>query len=166
MNYAITPFVNKDLGEVRVATIEGEPYFLLKDVCRTLGISRTWNAVAKLREEAAESRKAQDVGPCTTGPRHFGVRQLEMQTRGNGGIVPMTFIDEPNLYSVILQSRKPEALKFKRWIVEDAIPSIRKTGGYLAKNPRTYVEALEAHHEVLGKLIVEVKRREQLDRTS
>ena len=50
----------------------------------------------------------------------------------NGGNQQMIFIDEPNLYRCIFQSRKVEAELFQNWVFEDILPSIRKTGGYLA----------------------------------
>lgn len=50
----------------------------------------------------------------------------------NGGNQQMIFIDEPNLYRCIFQSRKVEAELFQNWVFEDVLPSIRKTGGYLA----------------------------------
>ena len=44
-----------------------------------------------------------------------------------------TIINEPGLYALVLSSRKPEAKAFKRWITHEVIPSIRKTGGYIAR---------------------------------
>ena len=49
-----------------------------------------------------------------------------------GGKQEMSTINEPGLYSLILRSRKPEAKAFKRWITHEVIPTIRKTGGYIA----------------------------------
>ena len=50
----------------------------------------------------------------------------------NGGNQQMIFIDEPNLYRCIFQSRKEEAEKFQNWVFEEVLPSIRKSGGYIA----------------------------------
>ena len=58
-----------------------------------------------------------------------GIYKVKVKTRG--GTQEMTFISEPNLYRCVLQSRKPEAEGFQNWVVEDVLPSVRKTGMYM-----------------------------------
>lgn len=85
----------------------GEPNFKLNDVCGILGLA----------PRVVKQRLNKDV--CSTYP---------LQTAG--GTQQVTFINEDGLYDVILDSRKPEAKRFRRWITSDVIPSIRKHGAY------------------------------------
>ena len=62
----------------------------------------------------------------------------------NGGNQQMIFIDEPNLYRCIFQSRKTEAEQFQNWVFEDVLPSIRKTGGYIATTQEDTPELIMA----------------------
>lgn len=152
---------SKEFGMIRVAMRNDEPYFAVTDVCRALGIEHVHSVVTRLREEAAASKNPQHVvgGSTTTLP----VVVISLDTCTRTGVQPLVYTNEPGLYSTILLSRKPSALAFKAWIVGDILPKLRKTGTYSMTQPKTYVEALEAHHEVLGKLIGEVKRREKLE---
>jgi len=95
--------------DVRTITIDGEPWFVLKDVCNVLGIAKPENVSARLDED--------EKGTCQMGTP--------------GGNQTMTIINEPGLYNVILRSDKPEAKPFKRWVTHEVLPSIRKHGGYL-----------------------------------
>ncbi|XWN29751.1 MAG: Bro-N domain-containing protein [Devosia sp.] len=94
--------------EVRVTDQWGEPWFVLADVCRTLEITNTRNATARLDEDEK------------------GVQIMDTP----GGPQPLTIINESGLYSLILTSRKPEAKRFKKWVTSVVLPSIRKTGQY------------------------------------
>ncbi|SHE15439.1 Uncharacterized phage-encoded protein [Chlamydia abortus] len=94
-------------NEVRTVIIEGEPWFVAKDVCAVLEITNSTVAMKRLDvEEVAK----------------FNLGGLQ-------GTVNV--INESGLYSLILGSRKPEARAFKRWITREVLPSIRKTGGYV-----------------------------------
>jgi prophage antirepressor-like protein len=143
MNTAITIFRRDEYGEVRTAIINGEPLFCLSDVCKPLGLGSPHKVAARLKE----------FGGVTTIP-----------TPTSSGIQPMTYINEANLYRVIFQSRKPEARKFEAWVVEEVLPSLRKTGTYTVPQaettaivPRSFAEALE--------LAAKIEReREQLAR--
>lgn len=109
---------------VRTVEIDGEPWFVLKDVCDVIGITNHKNVSARIeQDEKDEVRVADPLG-------------REQQT---------TIINEPGLYNVILRSDKPEARDFKRWITHEVLPAIRKTGGY-AVQPRSAAEmfALQA----------------------
>jgi anti-repressor protein len=163
MNEPSVVFSNKELGYVRTAVVDGAPFFALVDVCRVLDVGNPRDVAARLREDeqAVSGGEPQHVVVDAIDAPPVGVIQLETPT--SGGIKAITFINESNLYSVILLSRKPAALRFKRWVVQDVLPAIRKTGSYSMAPAKTYLEALKAHHEVLGKFILEVKRREQLE---
>lgn len=95
--------------EVRTVIQDGQPWFVAKDVCEILGIKNATQAVSKLD---IDERSMLNIG-----------------RQGNTNIV-----NEPGLYTLILGSRKPEAKQFKRWITHEVIPTIRKTGGYVAND--------------------------------
>jgi hypothetical protein len=102
-----------DNDEFRVVERNGDPWFVLLDVCRKLEISHTASAARILDDDE------KDV--------------LTMHTLGGGQSV--TIISESGLYSLILRSRKDKAKAFRRWVTAEVLPSIRKTGGYGGKVP-------------------------------
>jgi prophage antirepressor-like protein len=106
MNNQIKIFDNPRFGAVRIVTTENnEPLFCLTDVCHVLG----------LRAVHVKERLSKDV--VSTEP---------LMTAG--GILQVNFVNEDGLYDIILDSRKPEAKAFKRWITSEVLPSIRKNG--------------------------------------
>ena len=111
----VTIFRKDEFGAVRSVTLEGEPWFVAADVCRALGLGNSSMAVSKLDDDEKMTLSLTDS--------HSGQR---------GGAQMATIINEPGLYALVLSSRKPEAKAFKRWITHEVIPSIRKTGGYIA----------------------------------
>lgn len=106
----MTLFTNEELGNVRALEIDGEPYFVGKDVAEILGYERPTDAV----------RKRVD-------PDDRGVAKMETPS----GAQEMTIINESGLYSLILSSKLPKAKEFKHWITAEVLPIIRKTGGYV-----------------------------------
>ena len=99
-------FSNPAFGEIRVTDQNGEPWFVAADVCRALDIGNPTQAIARL--DSDESTLISNEGR------------------------EMNIISEPGLYALVLGSRKPEAKSFKRWVTHEVIPSIRRTGGYIA----------------------------------
>lgn len=97
-------------GEIPVRTvlIDGEPWWVLADVCRVLNLTNSRMTAKQLDEDEK------------------GVSEIYTP----GGTQRMTIINEPGLYSVILRSDKPKAKAFKRWITHEVIPAIRKLGCY------------------------------------
>ena len=83
-------------------------WWVLRDVCRVLGLDSPHKVAARLDDD----EKGRNLIPTLGGPQE------------------MTIINEPGLYAVILRSDKPEAKAFKRWVTHDVLPSIRKTGAY------------------------------------
>lgn len=90
----------------------GEPWFCAADVCDVLGYANSRDALAK---------------HC----RAQGVAKRDTPT--NSGIQPLAYINEGNLYRLIIKSRKPEAEAFERKLMEEILPAIRKTGSYTAQ---------------------------------
>lgn len=99
-------FSNPAFGEIRVTDQNGEPWFVAADVCRALDIGNPTQAIARL--DSDESTLISNEGR------------------------EMNIISEPGLYALVLGSRKPGAKAFKRWVTHEVIPSIRRTGGYIA----------------------------------
>lgn len=95
-------------AEVRVAVVDGEPWFVAADVCAVLEIAHAASSLRFLDEDEK------------------GVHSVHTL----GGEQLVTVINEAGLYSLILRSRKAEAKAFKRWITHDVLPAIRKTGQY------------------------------------
>lgn len=96
--------------QVRTVTINGEPYFVGKDVADVLGYNDTNQAVRKHVDEEDK---------------------LTRQFDGSGQKRNMTIINESGLYALILGSKLPQAKEFKRWVTSEVLPTIRKHGAYL-----------------------------------
>lgn len=112
-NKEIMNFKNAEFGNIRVAEIEGETWFCLKDVCDCLDLT----SPSKVKESLTPKGVNSSYPLCT-----------------NGGMQNATFIDEGNLYQVIFQSRKPNAARFKEWVCYEVLPSIRKHGAYMTQD--------------------------------
>lgn len=111
-----------DMNKVRTVLKDGEPWFVLKDICEILDIWNSRMVAERLDDEEKNSVSIND---------------------GNRGNPNFTVVNESGLYNVIFLSRKPEAKRFKKWVTSEVLPSIRKTGSYV-QTPRTYIQALEA----------------------
>lgn len=110
MSNEITVFENTEFGSVRTLVINGEPYFVGKDIALILGYAKPRNAIAAHVDE--EDKKDAPI-------------QGDL-----GGTQEMTDINESGLYSLILSSKLPKAKEFKRWVTSEVLPSIRKMGSY------------------------------------
>ncbi|UFE50050.1 Bro-N domain-containing protein (plasmid) [Pseudosulfitobacter pseudonitzschiae] len=113
MQYTMQIFEYEDHDQFRVIDHNGEPWFVLAEVCKKLGIVNTGDAASSLDEDERMT---------------IGITDSQKGTRG--GARQMTIINESGLYSLVLRSRKPEAKRFKKWITSEVLPSIRKTGSY------------------------------------
>lgn len=96
--------------QIRALTIEGEPYFVGKDVAEVLGYSNSRKAIADHVDSEDKG-----VTKCYT----------------LGGTQQIAIINESGLYSLILSSKLPDAKKFKRWVTSEVLPTIRKHGAYM-----------------------------------
>lgn len=113
--------------KIRTAIIDGEPWFVAKDVCEVLGIANSRDAVTELDKDERIT-----VGNPDGNPR-----------AGN----PLTFnaVNESGLYALIFKSRKPEAKAFRKWVTSEVLPTIRKTGEYTDMIPKDLPTALRAY---------------------
>lgn len=128
-------FEDADFGQVRtIMSASNEPLFCLADVCTALGMK-------KFRVE----RLAKDV-----------ISNHPLQTAG--GLQQVTFVNEDGLYDIVLDSRKPKAKNFRKWITSKVVPSIRKTGSYSIKQP----EQLSAAESLLQSVQLLVAHERQL----
>jgi len=114
IQYALKVFEYEDDRPFRITDINGEPWFVLGDVCRELQITNVGDAAARLDDDEKDSIGITDA---------IGRKRKTI------------IISESGLYSVILTSRKPEAKRFKKWVTKEVLPSIRKTGGYGRSTP-------------------------------
>lgn len=101
---------NFENQQVRTLKIDGEPYFVGKDVAVILGYSRTADAI---KQHVDEEDK--------------GVGKIQTP----GGKQNLTIINESGLYSLILASKMPNAKRFKRWVTSEVLPTIRRHGAYM-----------------------------------
>ena len=113
---AITTFNNEEFGNVRTLTIDGDPWFVGKDIAECLGYSNTKDALRKHVDSEDKIMGSQNATPSITD--NLGRKQFP------------TFINESGVYSLILGSKLESAKKFKRWVTSEALPSLRKTGTY------------------------------------
>lgn len=111
MENGITIFNDERFGEIRTAGTADNPMFCLADICRVLDL-RTQDVKKRLDEKGVDS----------------------INTLTNGGEQMMLFVNEKNLYKVIMRSDKPQAEPFQDWVCGEVLPSIRKTGSYSIQN--------------------------------
>ena len=127
-------FENEEFGRIRTVMIDNEPWFVGKDVAQIL----------EYRETAKAIRTHVDA-------EDKGVSVLDTP----GGKQEITIINESGLYSLVLSSKMPRAKEFKRWVTSEVLPTIRRTGGYVAdeeKFAETYLPFLDEPYKNLFKL--------------
>ena len=130
---------NYNSVEVRTIQNDGEPWFVLRDVCNVLGLGTPARVAERLdTDEVSQTHITDSMG-----------RQQEM-----------TIINESGLYNVILRSDKPEAKPFRKWVTSEVLPSIRKSGGYIAGQDQLTPEELMAKAlQVANKTLAEREAR-------
>lgn len=100
---------NYESSEVRTVQVNGEPWFVLSDVCKVLELSTPARVAERLeKDEVSQTHTIDRMG-------------REQKT---------TIINESGLYTVILRSDKPQAKPFRKWVTSEVLPSIRKHGSY------------------------------------
>ena len=117
----------------------GDVWFCLVDVCKALDIKNPSDAKTTLTSKGITTLNVRELGGTLGSTEGTPIKDLDSTvtnsdgtpTRDLGGNPNMTFIDEGNLYQVIFQSRKSNAVKFKEWICYEVLPSIHKHGAYI-----------------------------------
>lgn len=146
-------FTSFEFGTVRTVTIEGEPWFVGKDVAGILGYGNTRDAILSHVDE--EDRRVIQKSENAT---------FEIPNRG------MSLVNESGLYSLILGSKLSSAKRFKHWVTSEVLPSIRKHSAYLTPekveefllNPDTIIRlATDLKNEREARIAAETKIREQ-----
>lgn len=137
----VTIFQNEQFGEIRTAGTAEKPMFCLSDICRVLEI-QVQNTKKRLDDR--------------------GVYSVSTPTKNQHGatvLIDMLYVDEKNLYKVIMRSDKPQAEPFQDWVCGEVLPSIRKNGGYIAANGLTDEEIM-AKALVVAQKTIERKQQE------
>lgn len=135
MENKIKIFENEEFGKIRTVIINSEPWFVGKDVAVILGYSKPRNAIA-MHVDCEDKKVAPIQGDL-------------------GGTQQMIIINESGLYSLILSSKMPKAKEFRHWVTSEILPTIRKTGGYVADEEifiENYLPFLEEPYKGLFRL--------------
>lgn len=129
MQGALQVFQANDNQGFRTLMQDSEPWFVLADVCRVLGLSNPSEAAARLDDDEKD--------------------YADFQTPG--GKQSLRVINESGLWSLVLRSTKPEAKTFRKWITGTVIPTLRKTGSFSLGQPKVpafYARAAVNHDRV------------------
>ena len=137
----ITIFSNEQFGDIRTAGTAENPMFCLSDVCKVLGLDQVSRVKSRLNMAGVTSIK---VG-VQTGTKKDGTPSIQD--------MDMTFINETNLYKVIMRSDKPQAEPFQDWVCGEVLPSIRKNGGYITANGLSDEEIMARALDIAHKTI-------------
>lgn len=121
-------FEHPAFGEVRTVSIDGEPWFVGKDVAQVLGHTNPQRAVKTHVDEEDK-----------------GVTVLVTP----GGSQEVNIINESGLYSLIMSSKLPTAKEFKRWVTSEVLPTIRRQGSYAMQKPMSPAQLIAAQAQVL-----------------
>ena len=117
MEATLNIFSNKEFGDIRIVMIDGEPWFVGKDVATALGYSNPRKAIADHVDSEDKG-----VTKCDT----------------LGGIQELTIINESGVYALIFGCKLESAKRFKHWVTSDVLPSIRRTGSYTMHQEKQY----------------------------
>lgn len=109
MKKSVAVISSPEFGEIRSAVVDGTPLFVAKDICDALGISKYRDALTRLDEDERASISVDTLG----------------------GKQSMIAVNESGLYTLVFQSRKPEAKAFRKWVTGEVLPNIRKHGVYM-----------------------------------
>lgn len=131
----IVSFDSQEFGKLRVVQFDGEPWFVAKDACNALDISNPTASIKRLDEDERA--------------------KLNLGRQGEANIVSF-----PGLLTLILGSRKKEARAYKRWVTHEVLPSIHRTGGYVAAKPDDSPEEIMARAVLVAQETIERQKRQ------
>ncbi|MGH1417132.1 MAG: BRO-N domain-containing protein [Pelagimonas sp.] len=124
---------------IRVVEIDGDPWFVVTDVCKALGIGNPTMALSNI--------SSTEVG------------NQRLSTRGGR---PNKIITESGLYQMIFQSRKPEAKEFTHWVTGTVLPAIRKDGGYIMGEEKVATGEMDEDEFMARALVMATDKLERL----
>lgn len=143
-------FNSAKFGELRTQqTPDGKIWFCLVDVCKALDLQQASRVKSRLKTDGVTTIK----GVSSTTNQH-GTKTEQ--------VVNLNFIDEPNLYRCIFQSRKEEAELFQDWVCEEVLPAIRQSGGYLTHHSEDTPEMIMARALQVAQSTIQ-KHQQQLE---
>lgn len=153
MQYELQVFETEEHHTFRTVDRDGEPWFVLVDVCRALDLKNPSDAASRLDDD-----------------EKMTLALTEGQSGVRGGARSMTVINESGLYTLVLRSDKPGAKKFKKWVTSEVLPSIRKTGGYGAAKVPRFIKRFNAnwdrvspgHFSVISELAIRLNGRMEM----
>ncbi len=133
MNNDLIIFENAEFGRMRTFLKNGEPWFVVVDVCRALDIRNNRDALSRLDDDEK------------------GVDLIDTP----GGKQKATVVNESGLYTLAMGSRKPETKAFKRWITHEVLPSIRRHGAYITDS---VLDHMDTHPELVSGYIRKLRK--------
>ena len=131
-------FNNNEFGKIRVINISNEPWFVGKDIASILGYSDPSATISK----KCKHKRKEMISHCQNG------KVVKTQT---------TLINEGDLYRLIIGSKLPSAQKFEEWVMDEVLPQIRQTGGYIPVNQEDDDETILAKALVIAQRTLEKK---------
>ena len=142
--------------DVAVLVFQGMPYFRACDVTSALGYTDSAQAIrknvnsiyVKTQDEFREVVSGAPSDDVSPGPNDENA-STNLFTKGRGFKKPL-YISEPGVYELIWHSKKPEALRFRQWIVEDVLPEIRKTGKFVRNEQMSLMCETDLHYKVIA----------------
>lgn len=132
-------FKSPEFGEIRTTEINGEPFFVGRDIAEALGYTNPRKAIIDHVEDDDKG-----VTKCDT----------------LGGEQEMTIINESGLYSLILSSKLPTAKQFKHWVTSEVLPAIRKTGGYIGNQESMSDDEIMAKALLVAQKTIEQRNKQ------
>lgn len=132
-------FNNNEFGEIRGVEIEGKPYVVANDVLKALGYAEgSWSTTLK--------RKCKGVTNCKG-----------LEYRGN----LLNLIPEGDIYRLIFSSKLPSAQKFEEWVMDEVLPSIRKTGKYEIQDFNEFPELLNDMNQLVEDMKYKIEEQDK-----
>ena len=133
--------VHPEFGELRTVEIDGEPWFVGKDVATALGYSNTRDALSRHIDNEDKT-------------------SVVIPDSGSNYKSKTTLINESGLYSLILSSKLPSAKEFKHWVTSEVLPSIRKNGAYIRNQENMTPAEIVARGLIAAQKIIEKREKE------
>lgn len=138
-------FSNPQFGEIRTTIgADGEPMFCLADVCKAVGLTNASSVKNRLEKEDVQV---------------FDLHALKL-TEGGVGNTKANFITESGFYDVLLYSDAPQVKPFRKWVTSEVLPTIRKTGGYIATKADDTPEMIMARAVLVAQATIEKQSKQ------